>query len=183
MHGLCPDSHGNPLLRYRLFKYGYRSFHNVPLPDQGVQDNRRNLYRVQQYFRNLYADGCTRILTARAIGSHAVKLAWNEVFPGQDSVAILVQIWNGEWVQLANVDGATSEYTDISGVSPLATYTYQVRAFRGNSFADSNLASVTIPGYVPADSAICVAGPLPNQPQITSTPVTVAREGVLYSYN
>src|SRR6185369_6316521 len=70
-----------------------------------------------------------------------------------------------------------------SGVSPLATYTYQVRAFRGNSFADSNLASVTIPGYSPADASLCVAGPLPNQPQITSTPITVASEGVVYSYN
>ncbi|HZV81563.1 MAG TPA: putative Ig domain-containing protein, partial [Geobacteraceae bacterium] len=122
-------------------------------------------------------------LTATAIGSHAVKLAWNEVFPGQDNVSVMVQIWNGEWVQLANVDGATSEYTDISGVSPFATYTYQVRAFRGNSFADSNLATVTMPGYAPADASLCVAGPLPNQPQITSTPVTVASEGVLYSYN
>jgi fibronectin type 3 domain-containing protein len=121
-------------------------------------------------------------LTAQAIGSHAVKLAWNEVFPGQDSVAVLVQIWNGEWVQLANVDGATSEYTDMSGVSPLATYTYQVRAFRGNAFADSNLATVTMPGYVPADASLCVAGPLPNQPQITSTPLTTASEGVVYSY-
>jgi uncharacterized delta-60 repeat protein len=127
--------------------------------------------------------GAPGSLTATAIGSHAVKLAWNEVFPGQDSVSILVQIWNGEWVQLANVDGVTSEYTDISGVSPLATYTYQVRAFRGNSYADSNLASVTMPGYTPADASLCVAGPLPNQPQITSTPITVASEGVLYSYN
>jgi len=127
--------------------------------------------------------GAPGSLTATAIGSHAVKLAWNEVFPGQDSVSVMVQIWNGEWVQLANVDGASSEYTDISGVSPLATYTYQVRAFRGNAFADSNLATVTMPGYAPADASLCVAGPLPNQPQITSTPVTVASEGVLYSYN
>ncbi|NVN98206.1 MAG: fibronectin type III domain-containing protein [Geobacteraceae bacterium] len=121
-------------------------------------------------------------LIATAIGSHAVKLDWNEVFPGQDSVSIMVQIWNGEWVQLANVDGATGEYVDSSGVSPRATYTYQVRAFRGNSYADSNLATVTMPGYSAADAALCVAGPLPNQPQITSTPVTVASEGVLYSY-
>ncbi len=121
-------------------------------------------------------------LTATAIGSHAVKLAWNEVFPGQDSVSVMVQIWNGEWVHLANVDGATSEYTDMSGVSPLATYTYQVRAFRGNAYADSNLATVTMPGYAPADASLCVAGELPNQPQITSTPVTVASEGVPYSY-
>lgn len=127
--------------------------------------------------------GAPGSLTATAIGSHAVKLAWNEVFPGQDSVAVLVQIWNGEWVQLANVAGATSEYTDISGVSPLATYTYQVRAFRGNAFADSNPATVTMPGYAPADASLCVAGQLPNQPQITSTPPTVATEGVLYSYN
>jgi len=127
--------------------------------------------------------GAPGSLTATAIGSHAVKLAWYEVFPGQDNVSVMVQIWNGEWVQLANVDGATSEYTDISGVSPLATYTYQVRAFRGNAFADSNLASVTMPGYAPADASLCVSGPLPNQPQITSTPVTVASEGVLYSYN
>ena len=122
-------------------------------------------------------------LTATAISSHAVKLAWNEVFPGQDNVSVMVQIWNGEWVQLANVDGVTSEYTDMSGVSPLASYTYQVRAFRGNAFADSNLATVTMPGYAPADASLCVAGPLPNQPQITSTPVTVASEGVLYRYN
>ncbi len=122
-------------------------------------------------------------LTARAIGSHAVKLSWNEIFPGQDSVTVLVQIWNGEWVQLANIAGSSSEYTDISGVSPLATYTYQVRAFRGNSYADSNLASVTMPAYAAADASICVAGQLPNQPQITSTPITVASEGVAYSYN
>lgn len=127
--------------------------------------------------------GAPGSLTARAIGSHAVKLDWNEVFPGQDSVAVLVQIWNGEWVQLANIAGSSSEYTDISGVSPLSTYTYQVRAFRGNSFADSNLASVTMPDYEPADASLCVAGPLPNQPQFTSTPITSASEGVVYSYN
>ena len=126
--------------------------------------------------------GAPGSLTAQAIGSHAVKLSWNEVFPGQDTVSVMVQIWNGEWVQLANVDGATSEYTDISGVSPLSTYTYQVRAFRGNAYADSNLATVTMPGYAPADSSLCVAGPLPNQPQFTSTPVTVASEGGTYSY-
>src|SRR6185369_17986299 len=68
-------------------------------------------------------------LSASLVASSAVKLAWDEIFAGQDSIAVEVQILSGDWVQLATLDGLASEYIDASGVTTLTTYTYRVRAF------------------------------------------------------
>jgi uncharacterized delta-60 repeat protein len=74
-------------------------------------------------------------MTASAINSRKILLNWadNEITYAEDGFEVEVQVWNGRWTLIATVGPNVTTYTDTQGIEPLNTYTYRVRAYKGDS--------------------------------------------------
>ncbi len=126
--------------------------------DSGLTDGTTYTYRVRAYntipadsFYSNEASTATLLnpptgLTATAASTSQVNLAWTDNSQTEEGYKIERKPQGGtSYTQIASVGPNVTTYTDSSGLSPSATYSYRVMAFNtaaGNS-SYSNEASVT----------------------------------------
>ena len=105
------------------------------------------------------SESCTRTLleaplaiNAVALSSRKVKVTWLNPNADVDGFEIEVLLWNGKWTKAGRVFGNTIEFIDRTGVQPSATYTYRIKAFKGDSYSlPSNEVTVTTPSWSSGD--------------------------------
>lgn len=114
------------------------------------------------------ADVCARTaskhpinLEAEALGPFRIKLTWIDQSGDEEAFDVETKLWNGQWVKTATLSGAEGEgnamqFIDTTGINPMKTYTYRVKAFRGGlSSPTSNEASATTPPFTKNNSNTC----------------------------
>ncbi|UFS70323.1 fibronectin type III domain-containing protein [Geomonas sp. RF6] len=162
---------------------------------QGLTPSTNYCYRVRGY-KTAYASwfsGYTPVscaatvmdnpttITATAPNSMTVHLSWADSALGEDGYNVETLLPSGQWVTVASLPPDATTFNDTQGISPLHSYSYRVRAFRGSDFsAYSAPATVRTPAYKNVDNTC--AQTETNLPAFTSTPVLTAAENVPYSY-
>lgn len=92
------------------------------------------------------------IVNVIALSSRKVKITWLNPNPDVDGFLIEVQLWNNKWVTAGKVYGNTIEYIDNKGVQPATSYSYRVKAFKGDSYSlPSSSLTVNTPSWSPGD--------------------------------
>jgi uncharacterized delta-60 repeat protein len=90
------------------------------------------------------------LTSVTALNSMKIQLSWNydpeSCIPSScdtpDGFEIWKQLWNGEWTRIATV-GNIDNYTDTVGIEPARSYSYKVRAFKGENLSSFSQAMGT----------------------------------------
>ncbi|MBI4826972.1 MAG: DUF2341 domain-containing protein [Nitrospirae bacterium] len=91
-------------------------------------------------------------LTATALNSMKVKLDWVDNSDDEDGFEVEVKIWNGVFVNIAMLAPNVITYTDNRSIEPDKSYTFRIRAYRGEDKSSySNEASAITPAYQQGD--------------------------------
>src|ERR1044072_2611637 len=89
-------------------------------------------------------------LTATVASNSQVNLSWSDISTNETGCKIKKKTGtNGTFTQIATVGANVTSYSN-TGLAPLTTYCYRVRAYNANNSAFSNTACVTTPDQPPA---------------------------------
>ncbi|HEY3307263.1 MAG TPA: DUF2341 domain-containing protein [Desulfuromonadaceae bacterium] len=87
-------------------------------------------------------------LTANAINSGSVQLAWTDNATDESGYEVEVLAWEGMWVNIATLAANVTTYVHASGLQSAKQYSYRVRPYRGTGKSPySNVATVTMPAF------------------------------------
>ena len=92
-------------------------------------------------------------LAAVALDSHVVLLSWSDRSSDEQAFEVQRLIFNGLFVLRAVLPAGTTTFIDTIGVEAGKTYTYRVRAVRGQDGSNyAPVATVTTPSYQAGDN-------------------------------
>lgn len=98
-------------------------------------------------------------LTATPVNSFTIRLDWTPIAcapdpcDDPDAYDIEREAWNGNWVRIKTVTGATLTFTDTVGIDPQKTYRYRARSYKGSDYSPySSTAVVSTPAYQSGDN-------------------------------